>query len=232
MYCAVASTETLRDLILEARKKLRVTNRAVGNAVGVSDQAISDYLRGVYATPNWASNWLNLAPLLRVSVERLQAAVENTFAADSSQDNVSATIPTTATRKSVPIYHFVPANRVGGPDDFYSEQQDYEPKMIEVEVTSDRCMVIVLDGDCMEPQFPHGAKMLVDWDAVEKDGMKEGDFYFIRTRGEDNGRCTFKQYAGKDKSGKHQFRCLNPKYRGIIRFKAEFDAARAMHRIL
>ena len=79
MFTVVSKKETVIDLILEARRRYRVTNAQVGKSVGVGDQAISNYLAGDVPRPQWLKNWEQLLPVLRIEIDRLRAAVENSL---------------------------------------------------------------------------------------------------------------------------------------------------------
>lgn len=88
MLMCVAKYETLKDLILEARRKYRATNTMVGDAVGVGDQPISDFLVGKVPRPVWIKNWEKLQSVLHVEYDRLKAAVENSMSEMSGDDIV------------------------------------------------------------------------------------------------------------------------------------------------
>ncbi len=232
MLCVVGDKETVRDILLEAKTRRGMKYARIAERIPTDPQNITNFMRGKVGKPSWLDDIDKAAAAMRVPVERLQAAIENTFADEEHHQNVSAVLPSSPDMRSVPVYQFVPASRLGGPEDFYGDQMQEEPERMMVAATSAECMVIVLDGDCMAPEFPHGAKMLVDRVPVANEGLRVGDCYFIQARGEDRGRNTFKRYAGKSKGGTHLFECINPKYRGKIKIAGEFDAMRAMYRIL
>lgn len=145
----------------------------------------------------------------------------------------SATVPV----RPLPVYRFTPASRLGGPEDFYGSDfadslNDDKQETMEAPAPSKKCIIVVLEGDCMEPKYRHGEKVVIDFDAVERaPGMVPGACYFIQTRGEEGGRNTFKEYAGENKEGEFLFRCINPKYKATLKLRPPFNAGIAVARL-
>lgn len=174
-----------------------------------------------------------LASALGVPVEFVVNAINFSKADDDPEGTANNVreIGGTVPMRMLPVYRFVPANRMGGREDFYGEQAEQEPELIEAYAPSKNCIVIVLDGDCMEPKYKSGEKVIIDFVAVEQgQGLIPGACYFVQTRGEDGGKNTFKEYVGKE-NDEFVFRCLNPKYKTTMRIKPPFNAGLAVARM-
>ena len=79
MYCKIVTTSSGENLV-RLRKSRNLTQRRVAEAIGVTDQAISNWERGKTELRLTAVQWVNLINILQCSpkalVEDLKPSVE------------------------------------------------------------------------------------------------------------------------------------------------------------
>jgi SOS-response transcriptional repressor LexA len=78
----------------------------------------------------------------------------------------------------------------------------------------------VVDGDCMEPDYPNGWVAIFSPAEVEELGMIEGREYFVQLDGDGDGENTFKRLMRVD-GDELVFRCINPRYPEEIRVRSD-----------
>jgi len=84
MTCLVSEeTETLQELLREIRDSGIATNEMIGNALGKSDQAISDFIVGRSKRMINVDSWQPLANVLHVPLDRVLNAVRNSRKAEA-----------------------------------------------------------------------------------------------------------------------------------------------------
>lgn len=126
-------------------------------------------------------------------------------------DAVSNTLPGPSIRGSVPLISWVKAGVwCGSPDIFHpGEADDFYPTTAKV---SDTAYALLVDGDSMEPKFPHGCVIIVDPAKQAENGA------YIVVRETESAAATFKQLY-IDGSRKY-LKPLNPRY-PLMEFKEE-----------
>lgn len=125
----------------------------------------------------------------------------------------------------LPLFRFTPANRVGGAsEDFYAASRGPDDSMVGP-APSDWCCVIELAGNCMNPIYPDGCRVLIDFRAVDNsNGLIPGACYLIQLRGEGAGRQTFKRFVRQD-GEEFVFDCINKaQYPKELRIAPPFNA--------
>lgn len=226
MVFAVMDQRQSGKILQKRRKSLGLTQEEIAQSLKISVKTIQNLETGRTASLQLGSR-KKYAELLQWpldDVQSLMGADEDPEGAENNVSQIGGTVP----MRMLPIYRFVPANRMGGREDFYSDQADQDPEMVEAYAPSKNCIVIVLDGDCMEPKYKSGEKVIIDFVAVENGSrMIPGACYFIQTRGEDGGKNTFKAFVGIE-DGEYLFRCLNQKYKTVMRIKPPFNAGLAV----
>lgn len=226
---------SLGEMIREARERKGLAQADVAEKIGVRPQTILNIENGKTHTMRRGklpvlAEVLGVPLVDLVSASRDRPRINGASGKAVLERNVERVKMRAVPVRRVPVFRFVPADRMGGPEGFYQSDltaTDY----VDAPATSRDCMVVILDGDCMEPDFKSGDRVLVDFERTGREGLVPGAAYYIATRGEDQGRVTFKRYFG-EVDGKHVFDCINRRYRKKFTFENGFNAAIAVAKLL
>jgi phage repressor protein C with HTH and peptisase S24 domain len=81
---------------------------------------------------------------------------------------------------------------------------------------------MVVDGDCMEPDYRRGELVIFSPLEVQRYGPQQGKDYAVQLDGQQAHESSFKRlFLDKDNSALFLFRCVNPKYKSTEKVQRE-----------
>jgi hypothetical protein len=123
--------------------------------------------------------------------------------------------------RPVPIYNGVSASRF-----IEKTNLDYTPgfadRYVPAPTDDPDAFALIVDGDCMEPDYRKGEIVVFSPLEVTRYGAVEGRDYAIQLDGQANSENSFKRlfFDAGDQSVFH-FKCINPKYKSPEKVKRE-----------
>jgi hypothetical protein len=125
------------------------------------------------------------------------------------------------TMRPVPIINGVSASRF-----IEKTNLDYPPgfadRFVPAPTDDPDAFALIVDGDCMEPDYRRGELVVFSPLEVQRYGPTEGKDYAIQLDGQGNSENSFKRlYFDPADTTVFQFRCVNPKYKSPEKIKRE-----------
>jgi transcriptional regulator with XRE-family HTH domain len=211
-----------------AREERAMTQRHLGELIGVSDENISRIERHE-VSGILAKRLPKLAQVLGLTLEEFKAR----FVASAEAGSQTAT-ESTQTRKSglageLPVgiderrmrpARVLPEFGIGVAASRRVDKQSEHPDANRLVSTADRrAFVAPVDGDCQQPKWKHGEMVVFSFDAVEREGLLQGKSYYLAFT---DGSTTFKRLFMDEKDPEvYVLRCWNRK---------KFPADQRVHR--
>ncbi len=129
---------------------------------------------------------------------------------------------------SIPLYAGVSAARWDERDD--PDQPDgRSERTVDAPVRDPAAFAVVVDGACMEPDYPDGWVAVFSPLEVEQNGIVDGEDYYVQLDGSGDGRSTFKRVTVDPSSPTHLLlTCLNPAFTATLRVSRESVIRAAM----
>ena len=219
-------TETLGERIRVRREAEGWSLDDLAKRSGVSKDAIWKIENGQVKSPYSIAD---IASALGVSVRELRG--ERSNGKDKHADTIDANArPIRAAIRRVPVYRLLPASHLGGPEDMYTVPHDPD-EYRDLPAPSAECMVVQISGTCMEPDWPSGCYVMIDYGRTAGEGLVPRAAYYVQLRGEGEGKATFKRYCGPDGDAE-VFDCINKKdYPQKIRITGLFNAGIAVAKV-
>lgn len=213
-----AECQALKQIFLQKRRELGLTQSSMAEQFGMSQTAISMYLNSTNALNIRAASLFS--SMLQVPVSafspRLAEAIdkinEANFQADYEADptNVGLAVQPTRRAREYPLISWIAAGaRAESPDNFApGDAEDWLPS---TENAGPHGYWLLVKGPSMTsatpPSFPDGTPILIKPEGFD---LVSGKFYIAKHR---DGETTFKQYIND--AGAKYLTPLNPSFRTI-----------------
>ncbi|WP_313462520.1 LexA family protein [Pseudomonas nitroreducens] len=213
-----AECQALKQIFLQKRRELGLTQSSMAEQFGMSQTAISMYLNSTNALNIRAASLFS--SMLQVPVSafspRLAEAIdkinEANFQADYEADptNVGLAVQPTRRAREYPLISWIAAGaRAESPDNFApGDAEDWLPS---TENAGPHGYWLLVKGPSMTsatpPSFPDGTPILIKPEGFD---LISGKFYIAKHR---DGETTFKQYIND--AGAKYLTPLNPSFRTI-----------------
>jgi len=186
------------------RDRLAITQRQLGDAVGVSDETISRIERHEIA--GLLSKWLpGLATALHMELPMLMSelaapvippayqppAPQSPLNAGERPVPIAGELPNGLNLKRAQLARVVPEYRTGVAASRRVEKVADRPDANRLAITHDRRPFSApVDGDCQDPKWKHGELVIFSFDAYEREGILAGKSYYLAFA---DGSTTFKR---------------------------------------
>jgi transcriptional regulator with XRE-family HTH domain len=180
-----------------AREKLAMTQRELGDAVGVSDETISRVERHEVAGV-LSKRLPKLAAVLGLTLDQFTAqfcvpesAREKNGARNDSSPLQPGSLPIGLDLKRLRPARTLPEFQIGIAASRRVEKLADHPDANRLVATADRrAFTAPVDGDCQHPKWKHGEIVVFSFDAVEREGIIAGRSYYLAFT---DGSTTFKR---------------------------------------
>jgi DNA-binding XRE family transcriptional regulator len=197
-----------------AREALAMTQRQLGEVIGVSDETISRIERQEVAgtlskwLPKWAAALgITLASFKgRFCVPEDAPSAARRKALEGPGDSVA--LPIGLDMRRVRPARVLPEFQIGIAANRRVEKLSEHPDANRLVGVSDRrAFTAPVDGDCQHPKWKHGEIVVFSFDAVEREGILPGKSYYLAFT---DGSTTFKRVFKDEKDPEvYILRCWN-----------------------
>jgi transcriptional regulator with XRE-family HTH domain len=188
-------THIFGNRLAAAREKLAMTQRALGDAIGASDETISRIERQEVAGI-LSKRLPKLASALGLTLEQfmarlcVQEPVEPALAQNVKRAD-EGVLPVGLDLKKLRPARVLPEFQIGIAASRRVEKLEEHPASNRpVAVADRRAFTAPVDGDCQHPKWKHGEIVVFSFDAVEREGILAGRSYYLAFI---DGTTTFKR---------------------------------------
>jgi transcriptional regulator with XRE-family HTH domain len=193
-----------------ARDQIAMTQKQLGDAIGVSDETISRIER--HEVAGFLSRRLPmLASALGLSLENFKerfCVSQNIPISESSSSSQQAVFPTGLDLRRVRPARILPEFHIGVAANKRVDKFSEYPDANRLAASSDRrAFAAPVDGDCQHPKWKNGEIVVFSFDAVEREGILPGKSYYLAFA---DGSTTFKRvFRDESDPDVYILRCWN-----------------------